>query len=60
MGGAIDIGRAEIDDKAYLREVAKLPTDATLMLEHLKNASEYDEGRVYVQKTAAEAGVTFA
>jgi sugar phosphate isomerase/epimerase len=53
-------GRGEIDYKAYLREVAKLPTDAPLMLEHLKNAAEYDEGRAYIQKMAAEAGVTFA
>lgn len=53
-------GRGEIDYKAYLRELTKLPTDAPLMLEHLKSAAEYDEGRAYIQKMAAEAGVTFA
>ena len=53
-------GRGEIDYKAYLRAVSSLPSDAPLMLEHLKNAAEYDEGRVYIQKMAAEAGVTFA
>jgi hypothetical protein len=30
------------------------------MLEHLKNAAEYDEGREYIKKTGADAGVTFA
>jgi hypothetical protein len=29
------------------------------MLEHLKNVAEYDEGRAYIQKIAAESGVTF-
>ena len=53
-------GRGEIDYKAYLRELTKLPKDAPLMLEHLKSAAEYDEGRAYIQKMAAEAGVTFA
>src|SRR3954451_4104237 len=41
-------GRGEIDYKAYLREVAKLPQSAPLMLEHLKSAQEYDEGRNYI------------
>jgi sugar phosphate isomerase/epimerase len=53
-------GRGEIDYKAYLRELTKLPVDAPLMLEHLKGAAEYDEGRAYIQKMAVEAGVTFA
>jgi hypothetical protein len=30
------------------------------MLEHLKTAEEYDEGRKYIQKVASEVGVTFA
>jgi hypothetical protein len=34
--------------------------DAPLMLEHLKTAAEYDEGRKYIQNTAAAAGLTFA
>jgi sugar phosphate isomerase/epimerase len=53
-------GRGQIDYRAYLGELAKLPVDAPLMLEHLKNAAEYDEGRAYIQKTAAGMGVTFA
>jgi sugar phosphate isomerase/epimerase len=53
-------GRGEMDYKAYLRELSKLKTDAPLMLEHLKTAEEYEEGRKFIQKTAAEIGVGFA
>ncbi len=30
------------------------------MLEHLKTAEEYDEGRQYIQKIAAEEKLAFA
>jgi sugar phosphate isomerase/epimerase len=53
-------GRGGVDYAAYLRELAKLPVDAPLMLEHLTTAEEYDEGRRYIQKVASETGVTFA
>jgi sugar phosphate isomerase/epimerase len=53
-------GRGEIDYATYLRELTKLPVDAPLMLEHLKNADEYDEGRAYIQRIAAQSGVSFA
>jgi sugar phosphate isomerase/epimerase len=53
-------GRGELDYAAYLRELAKLPVDAPLMLEHLKTAAEYEEGRKHIQKVAAGIGVTFA
>ncbi len=53
-------GRGEVDYGAYLRELSKLPVDAPLMLEHLKTAAEYEEGKQYIQKIAAQTGVTFA
>jgi sugar phosphate isomerase/epimerase len=53
-------GRGQVDYRAYLGELAKLAQDAPLMLEHLKNAAEYDEGRGYIQKVAGEVGVVFA
>jgi sugar phosphate isomerase/epimerase len=53
-------GRGQIDYRAYLLELSKLAVDAPLMLEHLKNAAEYDEGRAYIQRVAAVAGVGFA
>jgi sugar phosphate isomerase/epimerase len=53
-------GRGSVDYQAYLRELSNLPVDAPLMLEHLKTAEEYEEGRKYIQKVAAESGVAFA
>ena len=53
-------GRGEIDYSAYLRQLSQLPVDAPLMLEHLKSSEEYDEGRAYIQRTAASAGVALA
>lgn len=53
-------GRGEVDYSAYLTELSKLPVDAPLMLEHLKTAEEYEEGKRYIQKVAQSAGVRFA
>ena len=53
-------GRGSIDYAAYLTELSRLPVDAPLMLEHLKTAEEYDEGRAYIKKKGAEIGVIFA
>lgn len=53
-------GRGELDYRAYLRNLAAIPADAPLMLEHLKNAAEYDEGAAYIRKVAAESGVALA
>ena len=53
-------GRGQVDYQAYLTELAKLGGEVPLMLEHLKTAEEYDEGRAYIQKVAAAAGVKLA
>jgi sugar phosphate isomerase/epimerase len=53
-------GRGEVDYRAYLTELSKLPVDAPLMLEHLKTAEEYDEGKRYIRKVAGELGLAFA
>ena len=53
-------GRGEVDYRAYLTELAKLPVDAPLMLEHLKTAEEYDEGKRYIMKVAEGIGLSFA
>jgi sugar phosphate isomerase/epimerase len=50
-------GRGQVDYQAYLIELAKLGGEVPLMLEHLKTAEEYDEGRLYIQKVAAASGV---
>src|SRR5579864_5890463 len=53
-------GRGEVDYRAYLTELSKLSVDAPLMLEHLKTAEEYDEGKRYIMKVAGELGLNFA
>ena len=52
-------GRGEIDYKTYLLELSRLPVEAPLMLEHLKTAEEYDEGKRYILRIGSEAGVRF-
>ena len=53
-------GRGEVDYRTYLTELSKLPVDAPLMLEHLKTAEEYDEGKRYIMKVAGKLGLAFA
>ncbi|MBX5494919.1 MAG: sugar phosphate isomerase/epimerase [Bryobacteraceae bacterium] len=53
-------GRGDIDYRTYLTELSKLTTDAPLMLEHLKTAEEYEEGRNYILKTGRSLGLRFA
>jgi len=52
-------GRGSIDYKAYLEGLSQLPVDAPLMLEHLKTADEYAEGRNYIKGIAASLGLSF-
>lgn len=52
-------GRGRVDYKTYLQELARLPLDAPLMLEHLKTAEEYREGRQYIQGVARSLGLSF-
>ncbi|MGO4880261.1 MAG: sugar phosphate isomerase/epimerase family protein [Bryobacteraceae bacterium] len=51
-------GRGQIDYKTYLNELARLPAETPLMLEHLKTAGEYEEGARYIREVAAAAGVS--
>ncbi|HWQ56829.1 MAG TPA: TIM barrel protein [Bryobacteraceae bacterium] len=53
-------GRGGIDYRPYLRGLSRLPSDAPLMLEHLKTAEEYTEGAAYIRKVAREEGLRFA
>ncbi|HUY15748.1 MAG TPA: TIM barrel protein [Terriglobia bacterium] len=52
-------GQGSIDYRAYLECLAQLPQDAPLMLEHLKTAGEYTEGRKYIQTVAKSIGLSF-
>lgn len=53
-------GRGHLDYRAYLRGLAALPVDAPLMLEHLTSPDEYEEGKRYIFRVAAELGLPFA
>ena len=48
-------GRGQIDYATYLRELTTV--DAPLMLEHLKSAEEYAEGREYIRRVAQKSNV---
>lgn len=52
-------GRGKVNYSTYLRELAGLPVEAPLMLEHLKTPEEYEEGRNYIRRVGGEIGVTF-
>ena len=52
-------GRGQMDYKAYLRGVASSPSQPPLMLEHLKTAEEYEEGKQYIRRVGNGIGVTF-
>lgn len=53
-------GRGEMDYRTYLTELAKLPQQPPLMLEHLKTAEEYKEGADYIRRIGQQSGIAFA
>jgi sugar phosphate isomerase/epimerase len=53
-------GRGGVDYRAYLRNIAALPFEAPLMLEHLTTPEEYEEGKQYILKIAGELGIGMA
>ncbi len=52
-------GKGVLDYATYLRELAKLPVEAPLMLEHLSSAEEYQQGSDYIKSVARETGLSF-
>jgi len=53
-------GRGRVDYRTYLRELAALPAEIPLLLEHLKTAEEYEEGAKYIRQIGREIGIGFA
>ena len=53
-------GKGVLDYRTYLRELSRLAVDAPLMLEHLRDADEYTEGRLHIQGVAKSMGLSFA
>lgn len=50
-------GTGQIDYRTYLTQLARLNQDAPLMLEHLKTAEQYGQGKRYIIEQARAAGV---
>ena len=53
-------GRGQVDYHAYLQGCRNCRFDAPLMLEHLKTAEEYEEGKQYILRIGRENGIAFA
>ncbi len=53
-------GRGQIDYRPYLQGLSQLSIPAPLMLEHLKTAEEYEEGKQYILRIGRESGIAFA
>ena len=51
-------GTGNIDIRAYLRAVNKLPQIVPMLIEHLSSEEEYDIAASYVRKCAAQEGIT--
>ena len=51
-------GCGRLDYRAYLAELAKLPGDIPVMVEHLPNAEEYAAAADYVRQIAEEEGLS--
>ena len=52
-------GTGFFDYQTYLTELAKLPADVPLMLEHLKTAEEYNQGADYIRSVGENLGLQF-
>ena len=50
-------GSGQLDYRTYLGELAKLPGDIPVMLEHLPNAEEYAAAADHIRLIAAQEGV---
>lgn len=53
-------GRGGINYRAYLANIAALPLEAPLMLEHLSTPAEYEEGKQHILKLASEMRIELA
>jgi sugar phosphate isomerase/epimerase len=48
----VTLGTGSLDYKTYLKCLAALPGDAPLMIEHMKDAGEYDKSRKFLFELA--------
>jgi len=52
-------GLGVLDYRVFLAELARLPSDTTLMVEHQPSAEEYDLAAAHIRDVAAENGLAF-
>jgi sugar phosphate isomerase/epimerase len=55
----VAIGAGQLDYTTYLKRLAALPGDVPLMLEHMRDAAEYDTCRRHLFDLGARIGVRF-
>jgi len=53
------IGEGAIDFGTYLKRMATLPNDVPLMIEHMRDAEEYERCKLHLFKVGAENNVVF-
>ena len=53
------LGTGALDYTTYLKRLAALPGDVPLMVEHMKDAEEYDKSRCYLLELGGKIGVRF-
>ena len=53
------LGTGSLDYPTYLKRLAALPGEVPLMIEHMRDAAEYDRCRQYLMNLAGEIGVSF-
>lgn len=52
-------GAGSFDYVTFLNEFSKLPSDVTLMIEHLKTAAEYKQASDYIRSVGSAQGIRF-
>jgi sugar phosphate isomerase/epimerase len=53
------IGTGSLDYTTYLQRLAALPKDVPLMIEHMKDAAEFDRSRKHLLELGGRIGVSF-
>ena len=54
------IGAGKLDYATYLKRLAALPGGVPLMIEHMKDAAEFDKSRRHVMEVGEQIGIRFA
>ena len=55
----VTLGAGQLDWATYLKRVAALPGDVTLMIEHMKDQADYDRCRAFLQAEGKRQGIRF-